>query len=1416
MIITISQWYAIALGIIAATAVILSRSSVFLLLFIYSCFKGWFYRMLWYPLLIQRRYSGSVSRAQGLYVSAYIVMNGFCMGLGIRPTHLTTDLISRTGVMASINMVPLFLGGRTSIVVDMLGVSVHSYYLAHHWIGRVVVVQGLIHAGLVMSKVKTSNFDATQVAGLSAASASALLLVLSLHLIRKAAYEFFLGLHTLLALVFIVALSFHLASRGWMRYIYPLAAILLWTINGLARLVRVFYLNAGQGYRQKDQATVITHKRPGTGSVSGLTLTVWPKRPVHVQGGSYYYLYFSDMGLRTRFQGHPLVVSWWDDPVDTKPTSLSFLISPQQGLTRALTTRTSVRSVILDGPYGINPRLEGYEAVLLFAKGIGIAGMLPHALNLVEQKNHKDMTSWSSVMTRNVDLIWILDENCQEQWIDGWLEKLKEKDPIEKRILSVLCYLPSRHGNKDDSPDRFYKKIYGTQPKLRTLINIAVEAAPGRTMIAVCGDPKFSSHVRDLAIDKMKSSQNVTFEEVEFRPCQITSDSLNNHNWWMDAVEPQVETVETDTETSLLEKPKGTDPKTGQSVRIAGQSLSSKHQGEMASIGVALPADEVTGGGGAQAAGDQASGGQAGGLDIKDNYVAKPQSRLPIPRVLDESHLSEIEKFNDEDHKFWTIQYGAARSFQATQTKILQKLDAEEMERETDIKAFQIDPKEFLSGPTESARKLRSQFKEQVEKLVEVNSAIAIANLRADRDEFFGQVCTWGLAEPKLNNQDDFKSTVTQIPRLQILLAKPYFDACVLQQYHLNYMAVRTEATRKMSIERKILDELDDINTDIDKIVTTVFKEQLRAKRIDEEQKLKGSKDGKVDKKAKKKLKQKYDLEEKKIEVCCLVYVPHEGEADYTLPGSALGERDDSSSDDDDSDDESIMSVDDTPPHVEQPGDGKNGQSEKEPLPKELHEIRSRMGGRDGPLFALIDAYLNGGEGTEAYNEAYQKLQALSDEQDEYCRVKGIKPETYAVDATQLHSFFEMIQTAVKCKNLLKATPSDANIMTEYMGLRQVARLFIQEHQWPDTFLDTFIPTGDEILSIIAQEEPGWKAQQEQEAARKFQQEQAAQKAQEEEAARKAREEEAARKAQETQTTTETDAPPEEDTDEQCIVSVSIPGVVVEMEDGKERHKRVAGIRKCGFGNQLVLKSNGTNPDFKNRYIFELVPARSFGGALQEYKATHGDKTITTATRKDLRNLPWRRVLIAGVMSQRRKDERLYKIKAVTLVNIKFPGTGFMWASQSNLSEEFGEYVVKSKIDQYLLESGQKAPKAPTERVFKLSKKELEAQLKALSEDAKPRRKKATKEETGMTRTRKYKKKTPLKSAHPKSKTAFPDTDGEEEGDAIADESERSEDEEDSGSIIDFVVADDAVVYTDEEIAKQQALLEAMMKQRKK
>lgn len=53
--------------------------------------------------------------------------------------------------MAIINMVPLFLGGRTNPVADALGISIQSYYFAHNWIGRVAIVEALIHSVIVLT-----------------------------------------------------------------------------------------------------------------------------------------------------------------------------------------------------------------------------------------------------------------------------------------------------------------------------------------------------------------------------------------------------------------------------------------------------------------------------------------------------------------------------------------------------------------------------------------------------------------------------------------------------------------------------------------------------------------------------------------------------------------------------------------------------------------------------------------------------------------------------------------------------------------------------------------------------------------------------------------------------------------------------------------------------------------------------------------------------------------------------------------------------------------------------------------------------------------------------------------------------------------------------------------------------------------
>jgi hypothetical protein len=117
-----------------------------------------------YAILVRRRYWGSVTWLQSILLSGYVIANGFAMGLDI---HNIQDLIRRTGLMATVNMVPLFLGGRTSVLAQFMGISIHSYYLFHHWIGRIVAIQGMLHFGLLVATGQVNGIGAFQISGIT-------------------------------------------------------------------------------------------------------------------------------------------------------------------------------------------------------------------------------------------------------------------------------------------------------------------------------------------------------------------------------------------------------------------------------------------------------------------------------------------------------------------------------------------------------------------------------------------------------------------------------------------------------------------------------------------------------------------------------------------------------------------------------------------------------------------------------------------------------------------------------------------------------------------------------------------------------------------------------------------------------------------------------------------------------------------------------------------------------------------------------------------------------------------------------------------------------------------------------------------------------------------------------------------------
>jgi predicted ferric reductase len=246
------------------------------------------------------------------------------------------------------------------------------------------------------------------------------------------AYEFFLKAHFILAVVFVLALLKHVSHMGLQRTIFPVVAMSLWMTNTILRLALIIY-------NGRARSAILKHYLDSKYDVTATEIAVSLKRPLKVRPGQFVYLFLSDMGIRRRFQAHPFVITWTDNPTNAK--KLYFLVQPQSGITSELMSRNAFRSVILDGPYGVNHHLEDYETVVLVAKGIGIAGVLPYAQHMTYRRFSEDEAYRRGLITRKLDIVWVLDDDCHDEWVAKFLGELRDMDP--QNVVQTKAYRSS-------------------------------------------------------------------------------------------------------------------------------------------------------------------------------------------------------------------------------------------------------------------------------------------------------------------------------------------------------------------------------------------------------------------------------------------------------------------------------------------------------------------------------------------------------------------------------------------------------------------------------------------------------------------------------------------------------------------------------------------------------------------------------------------------------------------------------------------------------------------------------------------------------------------------------------------------------------------------------------------------------------
>ncbi|KAL3470833.1 ferric reductase NAD binding domain-containing protein [Aspergillus californicus] len=445
------------------------------------------------------------------------------------PDSIASLIVSRTGVMATVNLIPLVLtAGRNNPLITLLQVPYDTFNLIHRWLARIVVAEALAHTfAWAIPKAQESGWGAAAQSfahsefirtGLIAACAFTALLVHSPSALRHAFYETFIHLHIILVAISFAFLWIHLDGRSAQDFL--LAAVILWALERFARLVIILYRNVGG-----KATTAVVEALPG----DAMRITLKLSRPWAFEPGQHMYLYIPAIGW---WMSHPFSIGWSDtedvlgdgekslpmnqrDLHGPQKSTISLLVRRRTGFTDKLFQR-AVSAVdcrisltaFAEGPYGSIHSMDSYGSVLLFAGGVGITHLVPFARHLVQ--GYADGT----VAARRVTLVWIIQSPEHLEWIRPWMSSILAMNR-RREVLRIMLFITRPRNTKEIQSPSATVQMFPGRPNIDTLVNMEVENQVGAMGVLVCGNGGLSDDVRNVCRKRQNETQ-IDFVEESF------------------------------------------------------------------------------------------------------------------------------------------------------------------------------------------------------------------------------------------------------------------------------------------------------------------------------------------------------------------------------------------------------------------------------------------------------------------------------------------------------------------------------------------------------------------------------------------------------------------------------------------------------------------------------------------------------------------------------------------------------------------------------------------------------------------------------------------------------------------------------------------------------------------------------------
>ncbi|KAB5550852.1 ferric reductase like transmembrane component-domain-containing protein [Coniochaeta sp. 2T2.1] len=489
--------------------------------------------LVYAPLWRKRRATPTLfgvlpTRLHALFISSYFILNVAYMLLldwSSSEKNIYSQVRKRSGTIAAANIIPLFvLVARNNLLVRLLGISSDTCNFVHRWVGRVVILESVVHVGawlrpkiahegwpVVAAKFRDSPFIIT---GLVGSIALVLILIQSLKPLRTAAYELFRHIHLFFALLFAAATIAHctVSPRPPQRAFVVTGVIIL----GTERCMRLFWRYYRNICGRKSTSAVVEVM---LGEPRACRVVMELPRHVDIGPGMHAYLSFKEVGPH---ESHPFSIAWWEDaePLndgDVRSTKVTFIISAHNGFSKKLydhatnqTGRFFRTGATFEGPYGSHRSLDSYGHVVLFAGGTGITHQIAYVRQFLRGY------AINKTATSRMVLIWAVREADLVEWVRSWLRTINGMRVQYPNILVLRLFITGSTSSSTHAEDGIEMEAFAGRPPIGSIMETETLQQIGAMCVSVCGPGGMADDVRAAVRLAQYSKQAIDFVEESF------------------------------------------------------------------------------------------------------------------------------------------------------------------------------------------------------------------------------------------------------------------------------------------------------------------------------------------------------------------------------------------------------------------------------------------------------------------------------------------------------------------------------------------------------------------------------------------------------------------------------------------------------------------------------------------------------------------------------------------------------------------------------------------------------------------------------------------------------------------------------------------------------------------------------------